>query len=183
MNYLDAIIAIPLLWFTYKGFSKGLIIELATLIALLLGIYISAHFSDYTADFLRQKLDFHSEYMSIISFSLTFIGVVFLVMIFGKSLEKVINVLLLGFVNKILGGVFGLIKVSFVLSILIFILTTFQIEEKIIDQNIQDESLLYPPIKLIAPMVFPVIKESNVDFLDKLDDAVHNGLDLDKITN
>ena len=132
MNYIDAIIAIPLLWFTYKGFNKGLIIELATLIALLLGIYISAHFSDYTADFLRQKMDFHSEYMSIISFSITFIAVVLLVMLFGKSLEKVINVLLLGFVNKLLGALFGLIKASFVLSILIFILTTFSVEDKLI---------------------------------------------------
>ncbi|MCK5846128.1 MAG: CvpA family protein [Bacteroidales bacterium] len=181
MNYLDAILAIPLLWFTYKGFSKGLIIELATLIALLLGIYISAHFSDYTADFLRQKLDFHSEYMSIISFSLTFVGVVFLVMIFGKSLEKVINVLLLGFINKILGGVFGLIKVAFILSIFIFILTTFEVEQKLIKPSTQEKSLLYPPIKLIAPTVFPVIKESNINFLDKLDDAVHNGIDLDKL--
>ena len=181
MNYIDAIIAIPLLWFTYKGFNKGLIIELATLIALLLGIYISAHFSDYTSDFLRQKLDFHSEYMSIISFSITFIGVVLLVMIFGKSLEKVINVLLLGFVNKLLGGVFGLVKAAFVISILIFILTTFKVENKIIDENKQQESFLYPPVKLIAPTIFPVIKESNVNFLDKLDDALHNGVDLDKL--
>jgi len=181
MNYIDAIIAIPLLWFTYKGFSKGLIIELATLIALLLGIYISAHFSDFTADFLRQKLDFHSQYMSIISFSLTFVGVVTLVMIFGKSLEKVINVILLGFVNKLLGGVFGLIKVSFILSILIFILTTFEVENKLISPDMQSQSLLYPPVKAIAPVIFPVIKESNVNFLDKLDDAVHNGIDIDKL--
>jgi len=181
MNYIDAILAIPLLWFTYKGFNKGLIIELATLIALLLGIYIAAHFSDYTADFLREKLDFHSEYMSIISFSLTFVGVVMLVMIFGKSLEKVINVLLLGFVNKLLGGVFGLIKVAFILSIFIFILTTFEVEDKIINIKKQEQSLLYPAVKAIAPAVFPVIQESNVNFLDKLDDAVHNGIDLDKL--
>lgn len=181
MNYIDAILAVPLLWFTYKGFNKGLIIELATLIALLLGIYVSAHFSDYTADFLRQNLDFHSQYMSIISFSLTFVGVVFLVMIFGKSLEKVINVLLLGFVNKLLGGLFGLIKVAFIISILLFIFTTFSIEDKLIKKELQDESLLYPIVKAIAPAVFPVIEESNVSILDKLDDAMHNGVDIDKI--
>jgi membrane protein required for colicin V production len=177
MNFIDAIIAIPLLWFTYKGFTKGLIIELATLIALLLGIYIAGHFSDYTADFLRQKMDFHSRYMSIISFSLTFIGVVLLVMLFGKSLEKVVNVLLLSFVNKASGAVFGMVKAAFVLSILIYILGTFELENKIIDQELQDGSLLYKPVRTIAPAIFPIIKESNVSLIDRLDESIHEHID------
>ncbi len=178
MNMLDAIIAVPLLWFAYKGFSKGLIIELATLLAMLLGIYIAGHFSDYTADFLREKMDFHSKYMSIISFSATFLGIVFLVMLFGKSLEKVINMLLLSFVNKVTGALFGLIKAAFVMSILIYILTTFELENKIISKDLQDKSFLYKPVKTIAPTIFPIIKESNVGILDRIDESVHNGLDL-----
>ncbi len=178
MNTIDIIIAIPLLWFTYKGFSKGLIIELATLIALLLGIYIAGHFSDYTADFLREKMDFHSKYMSIISFSATFLGIVLLVMLFGKSLEKVVDMLLLSFVNKITGAVFGLVKAAFVLSILIYILTTFELENKIISQDLQEKSFLYKPVKTIAPTIFPIIKESNVGILDRIDESVHNGLDF-----
>ncbi len=176
MNFIDAIIAIPILWFAYKGFTKGLIIELATLIALLLGIYFAGHFSDYTADFLRHNLEFHSRYMSIISFSITFLGIVLLVILFGKSLEKIVNVLLLSFVNKILGAVFGLIKVAFVISTLIYILGTFDVEEKLISKELQQESLLYKPIKTIAPAVFPIIKESNVGIIDIIDESVHNNL-------
>jgi membrane protein required for colicin V production len=176
MNFIDAIIAIPILWFSYKGFTKGLIIELATLIALLLGIYIAGHFSDYTADFLRDKMDFHSRYMSIISFSITFLGIVLLVMLFGKSLEKVVNVLLLSFVNKISGALFGLIKAAFVISTLIYILGTFDAEDKLISPELQQESLLYKPVKTIAPAVFPVIKESNVGILDVIDETIHKEL-------
>jgi membrane protein required for colicin V production len=176
MNFIDAIIAIPILWFSYKGFTKGLIIELATLIALLLGIYIAGHFSDYTADFLRDKMDFHSRYMSIISFSITFLGIVLLVMLFGKSLEKVVNVLLLSFVNKISGALFGLIKAAFVISTLIYILGTFDAEEKIISPELQQGSLLYKPVKTIAPAVFPIIKESNVGILDVIDETIHKEL-------
>lgn len=176
MNFIDALIAIPLLWFTYKGFNKGLIIELATLIALLLGIYIAGHFSDYTADFLREKMDFHSRYMSIISFSITFLGIVLLVMLFGKSLEKVVNILLLSFVNKISGALFGLIKAAFVISVLIYILGTFEMEEKLVDHELQQNSFLYKPVKSIAPAIFPIIKESNVGILDVIDETIHNEL-------
>ncbi|RLD38056.1 MAG: CvpA family protein [Bacteroidetes bacterium] len=169
MNFIDIIIIIPLLWFTYKGFTKGLIIELATLIALLLGIYIAAHFSNYTADFLMDKLDFHSEYMSIISFAITFVLVVVLVMLFGKSLEKVINILLLSFVNKMAGAAFGLIKVAFVISVLIMIMGNMSLEEKIITKELKEGSLLYEPIKKIAPVVFPVIEENKGKILKKLE--------------
>ncbi len=57
MNVLDIILAIPILWLAYKGFTKGLIIEISTLAALVLGIYASLHFSYITADFLRNNLD------------------------------------------------------------------------------------------------------------------------------
>ncbi len=56
MNWLDIVLAIPLLWFTYKGFRNGLIIELASLAALILGIFIALHFSFYAEDYLRRKL-------------------------------------------------------------------------------------------------------------------------------
>jgi len=169
MNFIDIIIIIPLLWFTYKGFTKGLIIELATLIAMLLGIYIAAHFSNYTAEFLMDKLDFHSEYMSIISFALTFILVVVLVMLFGKSLEKVINILLLSFVNKMAGAAFGLIKVAFVISVLIMIMGNMNFEDKILTTELREGSLLYEPIKKIAPVVFPMVEENKDKILEKFD--------------
>ena len=169
MNFIDIIIIIPLLWFTYKGFTKGLIIELATLIAMLLGIYIAAHFSNYTADFLMDKLNFHSEYMSIISFALTFILVVILVILFGKSLEKVINILLLSFVNKMAGAAFGLIKVAFVISVLIMIMGNMNFEEKILTKELRESSLLYEPIKKIAPVIFPMVEENKDKILKKFD--------------
>ncbi len=39
MNWLDIGIAVPLVWGAYVGFKKGLVIELASLAALILGIY------------------------------------------------------------------------------------------------------------------------------------------------
>jgi len=174
ISILDIILLVPIAWYTYKGFSKGLIIELATLVGLLLGIYIAGNFSFYTADFLRDKFDFHSQYMNIISFTITFIGVVILVMLFGKSLEKVVNLLMLSFINKLAGAVFGMLKISFILSILIFILTTFGIEKNVVDKKLQEKSYLYEPVKSLAPFVFPMVKDNGVDIFDQLDEKVHS---------
>jgi len=182
VSILDIIILVTLAWYTYKGFSKGLIIELATLIALLLGVYIASNFSYYTADLLRDNFDFHSKYMSIISFSITFVGVVFLVMLLGKVLEKAINILLLSFVNKLAGAIFGLLKAAFILSILTFILTTFGIENNLIDQEMQEKSYLYEPVKSLAPTLFPMVKDNGVDIFDQLDEKVHD-IEIPKFNN
>jgi membrane protein required for colicin V production len=179
MNFIDLILAIPLLWFAYKGFTKGLILELASLIALLLGIYIAGHFSDYTAGFLRDKMDFHSKYMSIISFSITFLVVIVLVFLFGKALEKVAHIALLGFANKFIGALFGLLKAIFLLSALIYIMDTLGAENKAISPKLQEGSLLYKPIKVVAPAVFPIIKESKINILDQIDEGLDDLRDGD----
>ncbi len=53
MSVLDIVFIIPIVWLAYSGFKNGLIIELSTFFALLLGIYVSLLFSDITAEFLK----------------------------------------------------------------------------------------------------------------------------------
>jgi membrane protein required for colicin V production len=70
--------------------------------------------------------------------------------------------------------VFGMLKISFILSILIFILTTFGIEKNVVDKKLQEKSYLYEPVKSLAPFVFPMVKDNGVDIFDQLDEKVHS---------
>ena len=83
MNILDIILVIPIVLLAFAGFRKGLIKELASLVALILGIYFAVYFSDWTAGFLTQHFDINQRYVFIIAFVLTFIGVVILVSLLG----------------------------------------------------------------------------------------------------
>lgn len=181
MNFIDIVLIVPLAWFAYKGFNKGFIIELAGLIALLLGIYMATHFSHLTAAYLRDELSWKSEYLEVISFTITFLIVVVLVIFFGKTLQRLIKVLQLGLVNKIAGSVFSVLKVGFMLSILIMIINNFQLEDKLLTREQRDGSALYEPVKSIAPAVFPMIEEQDMTFLDKVGKEVDKT--VDKITD
>ena len=75
MNYIDILLLIPIIYAAWKGFKHGLIIEIFTLLALFVGIYVGIHFSDFTAKYLRESLGFESKYLPIIAFTLTFLGV------------------------------------------------------------------------------------------------------------
>lgn len=146
MNYIDIIILLILAWFAYKGFTKGLIIELASIAALLLGIYAAFHFSVFVSSILQNNLGIKSTYLPVISFVVTFVAVIVLVFILGKLIEGLVNLALLGFVNKLTGAVFGIIKAFIILSILIFAINIADSKFHLISENTRSRSLLYKPM-------------------------------------
>jgi len=154
INLLDLILLIPLLLFAFQGYKKGIIIEVATLVALILGIYAALFFSDYTANLLTGSFNINKEYLNIIAFIVTFVGVLILVLLLGKVLEKVVNLLLLGFINKLAGALFGILKGALLLSILIFLINYFDVNASIIKKEARKESLLYKNIEPIAPWIY-----------------------------
>ncbi len=158
MNVLDIILIIPILWLMYRGFTKGFIIELASLAALVLGIWAAIHFSWYTAGVLDDYIDISKKYLSIISFIVTFILVVILVYFVGRLVEKFVSIIALGFVNKLFGAVFGILKAAFILSLLIFIINSMDTRKTIITEKLREGSLLYHPVERLVPTIIPRLK-------------------------
>ncbi|MFA8434170.1 MAG: CvpA family protein [Marinifilaceae bacterium] len=154
MNFLDIILAIPLLWAVYKGFTKGLIVEVATLLALVLGIYGALHFSDFTADFIREQLDYDSKYMAYISFVVTFLVIVIGVNLLGKLLDKLVEAVALGLVNRLLGIFFSLAKAVLILSILVNLLDRVDQRFGFISKEKKEKSFLYQPLNQAAEMIY-----------------------------
>jgi membrane protein required for colicin V production len=164
MNYLDIISALLLAWFAFNGFRKGLIVEVASLAALILGVYAALYFSDVTADFLVEYFSMSTNYLSIISFILTFLLVVITVVFVGRIVEKFVDLLLLGFLNKLTGSVFGLLKGALIISLLIWIFNYFDPDQKLITQETRSETLLFKHIEQIAPSIY-----NRMDFLHDIE--------------
>lgn len=161
MNIIDIILIIPIIWFAYQGFKRGLVIELTSLLALILGIYAALYFSGYAANFLTNNLNIGPKYVPIISFIITFIVVVVIVFFIGKILEKLINMVALGFLNKLAGVVFGILKAAVFMSIIMLIINHFN--DKFISDEKKEGSFLYEPIAGIAPLLWQSFKEFDLD--------------------
>ncbi len=163
VNLIDIIFIVPLMLFAWSGYKKGLIIEAATLVALVLGLYFAIYFSDVAARLLNENFKIDPKYMGAISFVVTFVAIVFGVIAIGKVLEKFINVLLLGFINKIAGSVFGILKGALFISIIIFAFSYFGLENSVFSDQSRQKSLLYQPIKAIAPALASWINLEEID--------------------
>jgi membrane protein required for colicin V production len=155
MNFLDIILLVPLIWFAYRGFSRGFVIELASLVALVAGIWAAIHFSFFASDFLAANFGVGPKYLSIIAFIVTFVAVVLVVYLIGKIIEKFIDILALGFLNKLAGLAFGVFKAAFLMSIIILIINSFDQNQSVITPKNRNGSLLYKPIEKFAPWIIP----------------------------
>ena len=103
----------------YKGFKNGILIELTTLLALILGFYGAQHLSSYTARILNEQFHWNPENLYLVAMGLTFVCIVVGVYLLGKALTKVASMILLGGINKILGGILGVIKMGVIMGVLI----------------------------------------------------------------
>ncbi len=175
VNLLDIIILIPLLLFAWQGYRKGFIIEAATLAALLLGIYFALYFSDYAASLLKQHFTIDEKYLAIISFIVTFIVVVIAVIAVGKIVQKFIDLLLLGFLNKLAGAIFGVLKGALLVSILLVIINYFDTGENLIKKEQKQQSVLYRPVASFAPWLYSWLELKNFDIkVPKKEDLLRN---------
>ena len=162
----DFLFAIIFIWASYRGFKKGLIYQATTLAALLLGIYGSIKFSDLMAFFLYEKFGWHSPYIKLIAFIITFTGIIILIHLLGRFIEKMVEMVALGFVNRILGLVFGLIKSAFIISVVLYFFNMVNVNKQIIPEETTNQSYLYKPLSALAPLVFPILRKE----IDKHED-------------
>ena len=89
---------------------KGFFVEIASLIALIGGIYGAIYFSYFASDFLKDYVEWSENYIALTAFAVTFIAIVVAVSSLGKVFTKMANFVALGMINKLLGGVFALLK-------------------------------------------------------------------------
>lgn len=163
MNYIDIILGILLILAGISGFRKGLIAEVASLAALILGIWGAIKFSYVTTEFLIENFNIQTEYLNLISFAVTFVVIVILVHIIGATVNKIAETVMLGFVNKLAGLVFGVLKSALILSIILVVFDKIDDDVHILPEKTKANSRMYEPVRSFAPSIFPFIEKWGID--------------------
>jgi membrane protein required for colicin V production len=157
MNYIDIVLALLLVFAAISGFKNGLIAEIVSLAALVLGIWGAIKFSYVTSDFLTENMNFKSEHLEIISFIVTFVVIVILVHIVGNVVNKMVETMMMGFINKLAGLIFGVLKAALILSIVLLVFDFIDDDVQILPEKAKAESRMYGPIRDFAPSLLPFI--------------------------
>ncbi|WP_299097153.1 CvpA family protein [Winogradskyella sp.] len=163
MSIIDIVLAALLLFGFVRGLFKGLFVEVASLVALVLGIYGAIHFSYFASDILESKVDWNEKTINIVAFAVTFVIIVLTISLAGKALTKLADFAALGLLNKLLGGVFGALKIGLILSVLLIVFSKLNNTLPFMEKEDLEESTLYEPVKSLAPMIFPNLIKSETE--------------------
>ena len=174
MNFIDIIIGVPLLWALYRGFMKGLIIEIASFIGFWVGIWGSMHFSQYLVPLLKEHLHLEGSYLPLAAFFLTFLLIILLVYLLAKLIQKVVEGMALGIFNKLGGALFCFLKYALIMSVFIFVLNCIEKDYPVFSPPLKNESALYNPVRKMAPFIIPKLKEFKLEHLQKSIDFIPN---------
>ena len=172
MNVLDVIIGIVLVLFAITGLRKGLIVEAFYLASFLFGAYGAMHFSDAVADWMSDFINVNEDYLTIISFIVTFIIVLILVRFLGRIISRLLEAICLGFVDKIGGFIFGVLKGALLVSVIIMIMNVFGASD-LINNDLRKSSKLYTLTETIANTIY----DNREDLEDSIEDALDRSMD------
>ena len=157
MNIVDIVLGAILLLSAFQGFKKGLFVALAGLVGLIAGLYGAIHFSYYAADYLAERTSWGEQTINLAAFAITFVIIIILISITGKILTKIADFAMLGIINKLAGGVFEVLKYALIISVVLMFLDNANRKIGVVSEEALAESVLYTPIKSIAPAVLPQI--------------------------
>ncbi len=131
MGLVDILIWVVLLLFAVKGFLKGLIREVCSLLGLVAGGWAACKYYPYFAEALRSFIRLPHHVAQSLAFALLFLLLGVLFYLLGHLLTVIFKIMLLGGVNRIGGVCFGLLEGAFLLCMLLYFATTKPVPEKI----------------------------------------------------
>jgi membrane protein required for colicin V production len=173
---IDIIFAVLVLAALIKGYQKGLIIALFSIVAFIVGLTAAIKLSAVAAGYLKDSIRISDKWLPFVAFIIVFIGVVLLIRLGAKLIEKAVQVALLGWLNRIGGMILYAVLYTFIFSIFLF----YGEKLGLIKPAAMQSSLTYEYIKPWGPMVtdsigkvIPFFKDMFIE-LERFFDTVSN---------
>lgn len=146
---LDIILVVILILAVIKGYQRGLIVAVFSIIAFIIGLAAAMKLSAVVAGYIGKAVKISDHWLPVISFAVVFIIVVLLVRWGANLIQKGVEVAMLGWVNR-LGG----ILLYCCLYILIFSVVIFYAEQlQLIKPETKNASVTYSYIEPWGPKV------------------------------
>jgi membrane protein required for colicin V production len=154
MNTFDIIISAIFGYCLVRGLFRGLIKELASIIGVLSGFYAAYTYYQEVARMMSDWIS-NTGYLNIVSFMIIFCFIFIIISIIGILIKYLLNIVFLGWIDRLFGAVFGMIKAILIASVLLITFTSFLPGGGSIIEN----SVLAPHVSMISEKMAKVISK------------------------
>ena len=159
MNILDIILLICFVPAVIKGFQKGFISQVIAIISIIAGVWLSVQFASEVTVWLAQYIQGSEQVLKVVSFALIFIAVIAGLALLGRLIEGTVKLIMLGWLNRLLGVVFSMVKAALIVGLVIMAFCSLNNTFQLVSEDVLNQSVLFPPLKNMAYTVFPYLKD------------------------
>ncbi|MEO0232115.1 MAG: CvpA family protein [candidate division WOR-3 bacterium] len=117
---IDFVFLILIIFFLFKGFAKGFVLQIASLAGIIFGVFLSYKYGLFFSHYFY--------FPRVFSYVITFLLIYLLFFLTGIILKKFFKSIKLFWLDKILGGAFGFLKAVFLIFLFIFVLKEIGID-------------------------------------------------------
>jgi membrane protein required for colicin V production len=146
---IDVVFLVLLLLAVIKGLRNGLIVALFSLIGLIVGLAAAVKLSAVAAGYIGTAVNISQRWLPVVAFFVVFLIVVLLVRLGAKMLQGVVEVAMLGWLNRLGGVFFFALLYVFAFSIILFYLS----QTDFIKPETEQASVAYAYIQPLGPKV------------------------------
>lgn len=118
MNPLDIGIVVIVGYCLTRGFFRGFVKEAFSIIGILGGFHGACNYYLELTKLLSRWIS-HTPYLHILSFLLIFVGVFILISLLGVAIKYLLDIVFLGWIDRLFGVVIGSFKGFLIVSILL----------------------------------------------------------------
>lgn len=158
MNVFDIIVLICFALGIIEGIRKGFISQIAAIVGVVAGVWLSVIFAGKLSEWMSGLFEANPQLMKALAFTTIYAVVVMLLHLAGKLLEKVVKLSMLGWLNKLLGAVFSLMKWALILCVAVVVFDSFNSAFHVVGNDKLANSIFYESLHKIAGTVFPYLK-------------------------
>jgi membrane protein required for colicin V production len=117
---LDIIFVILLILAIVKGYQRGLIVGIFSLIAIIIALAAAMKLSAVVASYLGENVNVSQQWLPVISFAVVFVVMVLLIRLGANLLQKTVELAMLGWLNRLGGIIFYIVIYTIVYSVVLF---------------------------------------------------------------
>ncbi len=159
MCVLDIILVICLAAAIIEGLMKGLTEQIVALVSIIAGTWAAYKFTGLLCQMAQPHLHISERVLYVIIFIIMAATVIMLLHLLGKVIKTSIKFVMLGWLDRLLGAFFSLLKAALIIGIVIILFNTLNSSFHIVPESATESSVLYPPLKRLAYGIFPYFKE------------------------
>lgn len=179
MSFIDIVFTVLLGYALYQGLKNGFFVELASFGSLVIGIFVAIKFSHLVRLSLEGFLKVNPKYIEIMAFAITFLLVVIGIYLLAKFFTGVASFAYLGWLNKLGGAIFSLLKTILMLSVVISLFQKINFNNLLVKEETLNNSVLYHSIQKVAQFIYPNLEKWYEEFKEKTEEKPEEEKEID----